>query len=117
MSWGADTPPVDPVPPGHGESAAEINVGEPTCRCGMRLNPDGRCPIHGHRTSGSSKLRATITKPGIPGREEPYALLEDGRTMPMGRNMGKTFAVGTTGTAEYTSDYRSGLWFFTADPA
>ena len=69
-------------------------------------------------------MRATITKPGvnepgsIPGsvrRSEPYARLEDGRTMPMGLNMGKTYPVGTTGTAKYVKSASYGLWHFTPD--
>lgn len=59
------------------------------------------------------KQSAVITKTGEPGREEPSALLADGRTMPMGRNMGKRYELGTMGEAEYIYDGRSGLWLFT----
>lgn len=60
--------------------------------------------------------RATIMCPGTPGRSEPTAQLADGRTMPMGWNMGQSIAVGTTGTAEYVSTSNAGLWRFTPDP-
>lgn len=50
-SWDRDTGERDPVPPGHGEPAPEINVGEVRCRCGMRLNRDGTCPLHGTDTT------------------------------------------------------------------
>jgi hypothetical protein len=68
------------------------------------------------KTGSHSKQSAVITKTGRVDsrvREEPSALLADGRTMPMGRNMGKTFPVGTVGEAEYIYDGRSGLWLFT----
>ena len=60
-------------------------------------------------------VRATITRPGIPGRSEPYARLEDGRIMPMGWNMGDTLAEGMTGTAQYVSASSASLWRFTPD--
>lgn len=63
--------------------------------------------------------RATIVNPGTPGMNygEPRAELEDGRTMPMGRNAGSTYPIGTTGTAEYVRTPNSGLWQFTPDTA
>lgn len=60
-------------------------------------------------------VRATITQSGVPGRSEPYALLADGRTMPMGRNMGDTFVVGQQGEAQYVMTGSGGLWRFTPD--
>jgi len=49
----------------------------------------------------------------VPGKSEPYAELEDGRTMPMGWNLGQTFEVGQTGIAEYVVTGSAGLWQFT----
>lgn len=64
-------------------------------------------------------MRATIIRKGRcteDGYGEPYALLEDGREMPMGWNIrGETFEVGTTGTATYISTPYAGLWHFTPD--
>lgn len=64
-------------------------------------------------------VRATITKKGRcleDGYSEPYALLEDGRTMPMGWNRsGPIFEVGTEGTAQYIATRNAGLWKFTPD--
>ncbi len=48
------------------------------------------------------------------GYTEPYALLSDGRVMPMGWNfMGPIFEVGTVGTAQYVFTGSAGLWKFT----
>jgi hypothetical protein len=63
----------------------------------------------------SMEQKAVITQPGVPGRSEPYAKLEDGRTMPMGWSMGKTFAVGQAGRAEYVRTPSASLWKFTPD--
>lgn len=60
---------------------------------------------------------AVITQPGVPGRSEPYARLEDGREMPMGWSMGKVYPVGTYGTAEYIRTGVASLWKFTPDPS
>lgn len=60
-------------------------------------------------------VRATITRPGVPGRSEPHALLADGRTMPMGWSMGKTFSEGQQGEAQYVMVSGRGLWRFTPD--
>jgi hypothetical protein len=52
------------------------------------------------------------------GYTEPYALLADGRTMPMGWNAsGAIFEVGTRGTAVYVSASGRGLWRFTPEEA
>lgn len=63
--------------------------------------------------------RAVISRRGRcreDGYSEPYALLADGREMPMGWNAsGPIFEVGTTGTAEYVSTPNAGLWRFTPD--
>lgn len=69
--------------------------------------------------SAQGPIRATIVKKGRcpeDGYTEPYALLDDGRTMPMGWNrLGPIFEVGTTGTARYVWTPAAGLWQFTAD--
>lgn len=57
--------------------------------------------------------RAKITKAGVPGLHEPYAQLGDGRIMPMGWSLGKTFEIGDTGIAEYISTGSASLWRFT----
>lgn len=59
--------------------------------------------------------RAVITRPGVPGRSEPYAKLEDGRVMPMGWSRGKTYRVGQTGRAEYVRTSYASLWRFIPD--
>ena len=60
---------------------------------------------------------ATIVRSGRCREEnwsEPYALLEDGRTMPMGWNcIGEIYKVGTVGTAQYVFTGAAGLWKFT----
>lgn len=65
-------------------------------------------------------IAATITKKGRcaeDGYSEPYALLADGRTMPMGWNRsGPIFEVGTTGLATYVRSSRASLWHFEAAP-
>lgn len=63
----------------------------------------------------SKEQKAVITTAGVPGRSEPYAKLEDGRTMPMGWSWGKTFAVGQTGRASYIRTPNASLWKFTPD--
>jgi hypothetical protein len=68
---------------------------------------------------GKREYRAEIVRKGRcaeDGYTEPYARLEDGRVMPMGRNRsGPVFEVGTTGVAAYVSAASSGLWLFTPD--
>lgn len=59
--------------------------------------------------------RAKITKPGVPGLHEPYARLGDGRVMPMGWSLGRTFEVGDTGLAEYVTTPGASLWRFVPD--
>jgi hypothetical protein len=63
--------------------------------------------------------RATIVKKGRcaeDGYTEPYALLDNGRTMPMGWNAsGPVYEVGTTGTAAYIQTPTAGLYRFTPD--
>lgn len=66
-------------------------------------------------TPGNKSQFAVITQPGVPGRSEPYARLEDGRVMPMGWSRGKTFSVGQTGRAEYVMTSYASLWKFTPD--
>lgn len=62
-------------------------------------------------------MRATIVAPvGRPGRNEPYAKLEDGRVMPMGWSHGQSWPIGTTGEAEYVVTSAASLWRFTPDP-
>jgi len=63
----------------------------------------------------SKSQRAIITRTGKPGHSEPYARLEDGREMPMGWSMGKTFSVGQLGTAEYIRTGSAMLWKFNPD--
>lgn len=65
------------------------------------------------------RVKATIVRKGrcaVDGFTEPYALLADGRTMPMGWNgWGPVFEVGTTGTAEYVATPSASLWRFIPD--
>ncbi len=61
-------------------------------------------------------VRATITARGESGVSEPYAQIPSHIwPMPMGRNWGDEFPVGTPGWAEYVADKRGGLWRFTPD--
>jgi hypothetical protein len=62
--------------------------------------------------SNNQNVPAVITTAGVPGRSEPYAKLADGRIMPMGWNMGKTYRVGQTGRASYVRTSYASLWRF-----
>lgn len=66
-------------------------------------------------SSNNQNVPAVITTAGVPGRSEPYARLADGRIMPMGWSIGKTFEVGQTGRASYIKVGYASLWKFTPD--
>lgn len=82
-------------------------------------HPDDECPECPcddiEVIDAKAPFKATITEAGVPGRHEPYAELEDGRTMPMGWNTGKTYEVGQKGMAKYVSTGSASLWQFTPD--
>jgi len=68
-----------------------------------------------YRHGRKPPIRAVIVNPGAPGKGEPVARLEDGRTMPMGLNTGGEYAADTLGWAQYHSTPSYGLWKFTLD--
>jgi hypothetical protein len=83
------------------------------CReCRAEDDGSGRCP----KCGAKRPVPAVITESGDQIRE-PYARIQSGRhagkVFPMGWNKGKTYPVGTVGTAVYESTSYAGLWAFT----